>query len=78
MKYSCTVEGQTFDGDLRIGSGSNEAIGHLPEIGSPVKVYYNPQKPSDSVLVPGPGSLALCLFVLGIVGTGAGCYLIWS
>ena len=78
VKYSYTVEGQTFDGDLRIGSGSNEAIGHKPEIGSTVKVYYNPQKPSDSVLVPGPGSLAHGLFALGIVGTGVGCYLIWS
>jgi hypothetical protein len=32
---------------------------------------------TESILEPGPGTPTLFFFILGIAGTGFGCYLIW-
>jgi hypothetical protein len=81
VHYSYTVEDETFDDSVRFSPNTDrcfEAFGGYPEKNGTVRVYYNPHKPAESILVPGPGSLTLCFFVLGLAGTGLGCYLIWS
>jgi hypothetical protein len=79
--YSYTVEGKTYEGNVRFSPNSDrcsELFGGYPEKNGTFQVYYNPLKPDESILVPGPGTPTLFFFVLGIAGTGLGCYLIWS
>ena len=57
----------------RVATQANEILARYP-VGTPVKVYYNPQKPKQSVLEPHNtggvktmGWIAIAFFVIGIV-----------
>ena len=85
LKFSYTVEGQTFD-----GSDSEYCSQHcfqnadlsydLPEEGKIVTVYYNPRNHAESFLERGVlGCLTSFSWIfVGIVLIGVGWYLIWG
>jgi len=78
VKYSFTVENQTFDGCFTFGRWDDRAwrfIGNYPP--STVKVYYNPRHPANSVLVPGLGEGTVFCLLLGMAAIGGGCCLLW-
>jgi len=80
VHYSYTVEDQTFDESVEFSPNADrcsELFGGYPEKNGTFQVYYNPLKPDESILEPGPGTPTLFFFILGIAGTGFGSYLIW-
>lgn len=60
VHYRYTVQGQTYEGNRLKAFGRHHFSKELAEaelapfpVGQPVRVYYNPAKPSESVLIPG-------------------------
>lgn len=52
-----------------------EIVKRFP-VGETVTVYYSPDKPSESVLIPGAYVLSHVLYVIGLAFLGVGCLLL--
>lgn len=73
IEYEYTVGGDRFQGDsyqaLKTSMSRRKArqvvSGYNP--GEEVTVFYNPEKPSDAVLVPGFSNILYVLLAMGII-----------
>jgi hypothetical protein len=76
--FSYTVSGQRYVRTLEFPSGTNPSqalsasyVAKYPE-DAEVAVHYNPDRPDQATLEPGPGRDAWLVFIIGIVVTVIG------
>ena len=65
VQYSSTNKsfGLTYSENFELSSPANDKARQI------VKVYFNPTDPNESVLIPGPKVLNICLLTLGAIAT---------